>query len=210
MLIFIFIISFWVTTRICLQAIMLSFLILSSAPTLSVRLRAHLSRITAIVRLRYSIRQLQLSEYTCRWENRIIGRSMSYPGTIGGTSLHHQQQQTLPRHSRKMAYEERNEATSLYISYMVYMIITHTRCTMALFLAVISEERHRRRPSTSSSRPWERNLAPAQNAKSDPIWWNIYTKEKCDYQSNNLGVLIRLWEIWSGMILVRLRCIHAS
>ena len=29
-------------------------------------------------------------------------------------------------------------------------------------------------------------------------------------QSNNLGVLIRLWEIRSGPILFRLRCIHAS
>ena len=111
------------------------------------RLHAQLSQITAIVQLCYSIRQLQLS----------------YPSTIGGavsistsgkqghlwlTSLRHQ----LPRHSRKMAYEERDEATSLYTSYMVYMIITQTRGTMALFLAVISEER-RRRPSTSGSRP---------------------------------------------------------
>ena len=38
----------------------------------SVRLHAQLSRITAIVRLRYSTRQLQLSEYACRWENRVI------------------------------------------------------------------------------------------------------------------------------------------
>ena len=33
---------------------------------LSVRLHAQLSQITATVRLCYSIRQLQLSEYTCR------------------------------------------------------------------------------------------------------------------------------------------------
>ena len=39
-----------------------------------------------------------------------------------------------------MAYEEQGEATSLYISYMVYMIITQTRCTMALLLAVIWRE----------------------------------------------------------------------
>ena len=39
---------------------------------LSVRLHAQLSQITAIVRLCYSIRQLQLSEYTCWWENRIL------------------------------------------------------------------------------------------------------------------------------------------
>ena len=39
----------------------------------SVRLHARFSRITAIVRLRYSTGQLQLSECTCRWENRITG-----------------------------------------------------------------------------------------------------------------------------------------
>ena len=50
----------------------------------SVCLHAHLSRITAIVWLCYSIRQLQSSEYTCRWENQITGESMSYPGTLGG------------------------------------------------------------------------------------------------------------------------------
>ena len=50
----------------------------------SVRLHAQLSRVTAIVRLCCSIRQLQLSEYTCRWENRITGRSMSNPGMLGG------------------------------------------------------------------------------------------------------------------------------
>ena len=82
-----------------------------------------------------------------------------------------------------MAYEEHDEATSLYILYMVYMIITQTRCTTALLLAVISEERRRRhrhgrrRPSTSGSRPREKNLEPVQNAKSDPIWWNVYMKE---------------------------------
>ena len=46
----------------------------------SVRLHAQLSQITAIVPLCHSIRQLQLSQYTCRWENWI----MSYPGTLGG------------------------------------------------------------------------------------------------------------------------------
>ena len=76
------------------------------------------------------------------------------------TSLCHQ----LPRHSRKMAYEERDEATSLYTSYMVYMIITQTRCTMALLLAVISEESRRHCSSTSGSRLREKSLEPAQNA----------------------------------------------
>ena len=101
----------------------------------SVSLHAQLSQITAIARLCYSIRQLQLSEYTCRWENRIIGWSVTYTGMIGGavpistscnratsskTSLCHHQQQTLPWHPRKMAYEEQDKATSLYISYGVH------------------------------------------------------------------------------------------
>ena len=83
------------------------------------------------------------------------------------TSLHHQQQQTLPRHLRKMPYKERDKATSMYISYMVYMIITQTRHTMALFLSVISEERRFccHRPSTSSSWSWEKNLEPAPNTE---------------------------------------------
>ena len=130
----------------------------------SVRLHAHLSRITAIVWLCYSIRQLQFPEYTCRWENRIIGRSMSYPGMIGGAvpistsdnratsswPLYVTSNNKLPWHSRKMSYEKRAEASSLYISYKVYMIITQTRCTVALFLKVISKERRRcRRPSNS-------------------------------------------------------------
>ena len=150
----------------------------------SVCLHTQLSRITAIV-LWYSIGQLQLSEYTCRGENRIIGQSMSYPGTIGGAllistsgnrgtsswPLYATSNNKLPQHSRKMAYEEQDEATSLYISYMVYMIITQTRCTMALFLVVILEERRCQRcPSTSGSQPRERILTLAQNAKSDPIW----------------------------------------
>ena len=69
-----------------------------------------------------------------------------------------------------MVYKERDKATSLYISYMLYMIITLNRCTMVLLLAVISEERRRRRsPSVSSAQPREKNLQPAQNAKSDPM-----------------------------------------
>ena len=155
--------------------------------------------------------------------------SMSYPGTLGGAvpistsgnrntsgwPLYITSNNKLHRHSRKMAYEVRDEATSLYISYMVFMIITQTRCTMelflsfslSLFLAVISEER-RHRPSTSSSRPRERNLSPAQNAKSDPL---EHIHAGVMRQSiNNLGVLIWLWEIRSGPISVRLRCIHAS
>ena len=68
-----------------------------------------------------------------------------------------------------MVYEEQDEATSLYILYMVYMIVTQTTCTMVLLLAVISEERPRRRLSTSGSQPQEKNLEPSQNTKSNPI-----------------------------------------
>ena len=167
-----------------------------------------------------------LSKYTCQWENQIICRSMSYPGTIGGAvpistygnratsgwPLYVTSNIKLPQHSRKMVYEEQGEATSLHISYMVYMIITQARCTRGPFLAVISEERRSRhcRPSTSSSWPREKNLAPLKNAQSVPIWENIHMQEWCNYQSNNLVVLLQLWEIQSGPILIRLRFMHAS
>ena len=52
--------------------------------------------------------------------------------------------------------------------------------TMELFLAVILEERRRRCClclSTSNSRPQGKNIAPAQNAKSNPISWNVYMQE---------------------------------
>ena len=48
-------------------------LLLLSVLLHSLRLHAQLSQITAIVWLCYSTRQLQLSEYTCLWENQIIG-----------------------------------------------------------------------------------------------------------------------------------------
>ena len=66
---------------------------------------------------------------------------MSYPGTIGGavsistianratscSRLHHHQQQT--QAFRKMANEEQNEATSLYIC--DELVMAQTRCTTA-------------------------------------------------------------------------------
>ena len=51
----------------------------------SVRLHTQLNPIKAIVRQCSSIEQLQLSEYTWRWESWFIGRSMSCPGTMGGS-----------------------------------------------------------------------------------------------------------------------------
>ena len=71
------------------------------------------------------LRQLRLSKYTCLWENQIIGQSMSHPGTIGGA---------VP-------------ISTSGISYMVYMIITQTICTMTLLLAVIFEEKTQPPPS---------------------------------------------------------------
>ena len=113
-------------------------------------------------------------------ENQIIGRSMSYPGTIvgaipiltsgkrvfSGWPLYITSNNKLCLGIRKkMAYEEQDEATSLYISY----IITQTRCTMVLLLAVISEESCSCQccASTSGSQPREKNLEPAQKAKSE-------------------------------------------
>ena len=55
-----------------------------------------------------------------------------------------------------MAYEDRGETTSLYISYMVYMIITQTKCTIVLLLAVISKESRRHRPGKKSQACAER------------------------------------------------------
>ena len=146
---------------------------------------------TCIVRLCYSIRQLQLSEYTCRWENQIIGRSMSDPGMIGGavpisTSGNRaisgwplnvtSNKKPLPQHSRKMAYKEWDKATSLNVMYMVYMIITQTRYTMALLLTDILEERH---PVLllPVHGPGKKILSLRTMQKSDPIWWNVYMQE---------------------------------
>ena len=67
-----------------------------------------------------------------------------------------------------MAYEEQDEATSLYISYKVYMIITQTRGTIgALACSFLEKSQCRRRPSISGSPPREKNLEPAQNVKSE-------------------------------------------
>ena len=53
-----------------------------------------------------------------------------------------------------MAYEEQDEATSLYISYMVYMIITQTRCAIAS--GDFRGKMPPLSPSTSGSRPREK------------------------------------------------------
>ena len=53
----------------------------------------------------------------------------------------------------------------------MYMTITQTRCTMALFLVVISEERrHRRRLSPSGLRSRGKSCACAEHKiRSDPL-----------------------------------------
>ena len=157
--------------------------------------------LTAIVRVYMQVRKSDYWAGACHtWSNGgAVTISTSGNRNTSGWPLYITSNNKLPRHSRKMAYEERDEAPSLYISYMVYMIITQTRCTTVLLLVVILEERCRhRRPSTSGSQPGERNLTPAQNAKSNPIQSDgTYTCRR-----NNLSVLTQLWEIRSGPILV--------
>ena len=129
------------------------------------RLHAQLSRITARVWLCYSIKQLQWSKYMCQWENWITGRSMSYPVTLGGavpiSIIGNRAPPPADLFTSPAAVRRARRSSSLYISYMVYMIITQTRCTMAFLLILVES---RRRPSTSGSQPREKNLKPAQNA----------------------------------------------
>ena len=71
---------------------------------------------------------------------------MSYPGTIGGavpiSTIANKATSPVDlfttnnnnnklRYSRKMANEEQDEATSLYISFVMSMVLAQTRCTMA-------------------------------------------------------------------------------
>ena len=126
-----------------------------------------LNQTTANVRVYMPVRK---SNY---WLKHVIPRYDRWRCTQRSqrlTSLCHQP----PRHPRKISYEERADATSLYISYKVYMIITQTSCTMALSLAVILEERRRRCPCCCPCRCPRRCHHPpstsgSQNAKSDPI-----------------------------------------
>ena len=129
-----------------------------------------LNQTTAIIRVYMPVRKSDYWAGAChprytRW--RCAHFNSWYQKHLRLTSLHHQ----LPRHSRKMAYEERDEATSLYTSYMVNMIITQPRCTMTLLLAMISEERRataavRLLPAHS---PGEKSRACAERKiQSDP------------------------------------------
>ena len=77
-----------------------------------------------------------------------MAQSMSYPGTIDGavpiSTIANRANSGLPlqtfttnnsnnkfRYSRKMANEEQDEATSLYISFVMSMVMAQTRCTTA-------------------------------------------------------------------------------
>ena len=139
------------------------------------------SRITAIVWLCYSVGQLQLSKYTCRWENWITGRSMSYHSTMGGavpistngnraTSICPLTSPATTNSASAFKKDGVRRARRTYIFvHFVYGVhnITQTRCTMALLLVVISEERrHRHHPFISGSQPQEKNFKPVQNTKS--------------------------------------------
>ena len=163
---------------------------------LSLRLHAQLSPITAVLWLCYSIRQLQLSWVYMPVRKSKYWLSMSYPGMIGGTVV---------------ISTSGNRATS---GWSLYITSNNKLCLGIrerwLLLAVISEERCRRhRPSTSGSQSREKLSSLRKTQISDPIWWSVYIHTYI-HQSNNLGVLIWLWEIRSSLILVRLWCIQAS
>ena len=103
-----------------------------------------LNQTTAVVRVYMPVRKSDYWAGACQTPVRYV---VLYPFQLVVT-------ETPPAASAfKKDGVRRDEAASLYISYMVYMINTQTRCTMVLLLAVISEERLRRRPSTSGSRP---------------------------------------------------------
>ena len=120
-----------------------------------VRLQPQFDYATQSDRLRYMlVRKLNY------WSKHFIPRYDRW------RSLCHQQQQTASAFKNDGVRRARRSDESLYISYKVYMIITQIWCTVVLLFAVISEGR-RRRPSTSGSQPQEKNLEPAQNAKSE-------------------------------------------
>ena len=120
----------------------------------TVRYHAHLSRITAIVRLCYTIRKLQFCEYTFWWENRIIGRSMWWPGPIGG-AVPISTSGKRPTSSWPL-YVTNNDKLCLGIRIAIYKYTI---------------EGH----STSGSQPREKNLETAQNTKS--IRCSVYMYE---------------------------------
>ena len=151
----------------------------------SVCLHAQLSQITAIVRLCCSIRQLQLSEYTCRWENGITGRSMSYPGTLGGAvpiSTSGNRVTGWPLYVtsclgiRERCCTKSEEKLHLFTfriwcTWSLHKLDAQWRSCLRWFW---------RKAATAFLLPahgLEKSPEPAQNAKSDPIWWNIYMQE---------------------------------
>ena len=79
------------------------------------------------------------------------------------------------RHLRKMANEEQDEATSLYISFMMSMVMAQMRCTTAhspsrcLFLSDVSDNNSNIISFDFLVTIPEKNLEHAQNTRSDPL-----------------------------------------
>ena len=101
------------------------------------------------------------------------------------------------RHSRKMANEEQDEATSLYISFVMSMVIAQTRCTTAhspsrcFFLSDGGDNNSNIVSFDFRFMTPEKNLEHAQNVKSN----SPSTSTSC-----NVEVLIRLRVTRSGPI----------
>ena len=153
----------------------------------SVRLHAQLSQITAIVPLCCSIRQLQLSQYTCRWANRITGRSMSYPGTIGGavpiSTSGNRNTSDWPLYVTScLGIRERWRTKSETKLHFCTFCIWYTWSLHKLDAQWRSCLRWFRRKSAAAilllpAYGPERSPEPAQSAKSNLIRWNIYMQE---------------------------------
>ena len=92
------------------------------------------------------------------------------------------------RHSRKMANEEQDEATSLYISFMMSMLIAQTRCTTAhspsrcLFLSDGGDNNSNIVSFDFRSTTPGKTLEYAQNAQSNP--------QRASPSTSTLGVLL--------------------
>jgi len=141
--------------------------------------------------------------YIYTWINGIIGTKHVIPWYIGGAvPIQLVVIEPLPidlfttynklRHLRKMVNEEQDEATSLYISFVMSMVMAQTPCTTALFVAMIMVESCRRRSSPSTSRSRKRSRACTERKVQFPVQFTVY---KCDYQPSYLWVL--MWVRWS-------------
>jgi len=99
------------------------------------------------------------------------------------------------RHSTKMANEEQDEATFLYISFVMSMVMAQTRCTVAhspwrcLFLSDGGDNNS----NIVSFDFWVTTPGKKSRACAErKVQFNVYKHVKCDYQPSYIGVLIRL------------------